>query len=136
MVRFYTRDFCTANAEAAVDYLALFCPNSDLTSALGKAQTALCHEALRELVLESRDFAQLLGDVQPDSKRIRGAIEQRLPILELIDQADFLRTVTIQAASIADDNGRITDAVLLYHLADDYDNIIAVVKRSLSDAIA
>ncbi|MCJ1308804.1 hypothetical protein MMC25_002459 [Agyrium rufum] len=136
MIGYYTRDFRTANPEAAVDYLSLFCLNSDLPGPLGKSQTDLCHEALRELVLESRDFALLLGDVEADGTRRKGAIAQRVPILKLRDQQDFLRTVTVQAASIADDNGRITDAVLLYHLADDYDNVITIINRALSDAIA
>ncbi|MCJ1476998.1 hypothetical protein MMC13_005669 [Lambiella insularis] len=136
MVGYYTRDFRTSNAVAAVDYLTLICLNVDLPGEAGKSQAPLCHEALRELVLETREFAQLLGDVRADGTRIKGAIEQRLRLIGIADQEAFLRTVTLQAASIADDNGRTTDAVLLYHLAEDYDNVITIVNRSLSDAIA
>ncbi len=42
----------------------------------------------------------------------------------------------MQAASVADDNGRTTDAVLLYHLAGEYDNVIVIINRALSEAIA
>lgn len=136
MLGYYTRDFRGRNVEAAVDYLALICLNSDLPSAMGKSQTALCHEALRELVLETREFAQLLGDIRSDGTRLKGAIEQRLKLIGLADQEDFLQTVTTQAASVADDNGRTTDAVLLYHLAEDYDNVITIINRALSEAIA
>ena len=136
MLGYYTRDFRAANAEAAVDYLTLICLNADLPGAMGRSQTALCHEALRELVLETREFAQLLGDIQGDGTRLKGAIEQRLKLLRLADQEDFLKTVTIQAASVADDNGRTTDAVLLYHLAEEYDNVIQIINRALSEAIA
>jgi nuclear pore complex protein Nup93 len=136
MLGYYTRDFRTANVEAAVDYLALICLNSDLQGSLGKPQTALCHEALRELVLETREFASLLGDIHTDGTRIKGAIEQRLKLIGLADQEDFLKTVTVQAAAVADDNGRTTDAVLLYHLAEDYDNVIAIINRALSEAVA
>ncbi|KAI5310384.1 hypothetical protein KEM55_007706, partial [Ascosphaera atra] len=45
-------------------------------------------------------------------------------------------TITIQAAAIADDKGLITDAARLYHLAEEYDKVIALINRSLSDAIA
>lgn len=121
---------------AAVDYLALICLDAQLPGAIGKSQVSLCHEALRELVLETREFAQLLGDIQGDGTRLKGAIEQRLKLIGLADQEDFLKTVTIQAASVADDNGRTTDAVLLYHLAEDYDNVIQIINRALSEAIA
>ncbi|KAL8643684.1 MAG: hypothetical protein Q9226_008189, partial [Calogaya cf. arnoldii] len=136
MLGYYTRDFRTSNLDAAVDYLVLICLNIDLPGAAGKAQASLCHEALRELVLESREFAQLLGDIHKDGTRLKGTIEQRLNLIGLSDQEMFLKTVTVQAASVADDNGRTTDAVLLYHLAEDYDNVIAIVNRALSDSLA
>lgn len=136
MLGYYTRDFRSANVVAAVDYLTLMCLNADLPGTLGTSQTSLCHEALRELVLETREFAQLLGDIRSDGTRIRGAIEQRLRLIRLADQEEFLMTVTVQAASVADDNGRTTDAVLLYHLAEDYDNVIVIINRALSEAIA
>ena len=136
MLGYYTRDFRSGNVEAAVDYLTLICLDASLPGALGKAQALLCHEALRELVLETREFAKLLGDIHSDGTRLRGAIEQRLKLIGLADQEEFLRTVTLQAASVANDNGRITDAVLLYHLAEDYDNVIAIINRALSEAIA
>lgn len=103
---------------------------------MGKSQAALCHEALRELVLETREFAQLLGDIQSDGTRLKGAVELRLKLIKLADQEDFLKAVTLQAASVADDNGRTTDAVLLYHLAEDYDNVIIIINRALSEAIS
>lgn len=63
MVGLYTADFRTANATAAVDYLTLICLNADLTGDIGKAQRELCHQALIEVTLETREFAQLLGDI-------------------------------------------------------------------------
>ena len=136
MVGYYTRDFRAGNVESAVDYLTLICLNADLPGAIGKSQSSLCHEALRELVLETREFAQLLGDIRSDGTRLKGAIEKRLKLIALADQEEFLKVVTIQAASVADDNGRVTDAVLLYHLAEDYENVISIINRALSEAIA
>jgi nuclear pore complex protein Nup93 len=99
-------------------------------------QVALCHEALREIVLESREFALLLGDMRSDGQRIAGLIEERMKLIGLDETGDFMRTITMQAASIADDNGRTTDAVLLYHLAAEYDNVIVTINRALSEAVA
>ena len=136
MIGYYTRDFRAGNVEMAVDYLALLCLNADLPGQIGNSQSALCHEALRELVLETREFARLLGDIRSDGTRIKGVIEERLEIINLENQEDFLKTVTIQAASVADDNGRITDAILLYHLSEDYDNVISIINRALSEALS
>jgi nuclear pore complex protein Nup93 len=135
MIGYYTRDFRSGNAEAAVDYLTLICLNADLDGELGKSQASVCHEALRELVLETREFAHLLGDIRSDGTRIKGAIENRLRLIHLANQEEFLNAVTIQAAVVADDSGRTTDAVLLYHLAEDYDNVITIINRALSEAM-
>ncbi|KAF2153705.1 NIC-domain-containing protein [Myriangium duriaei CBS 260.36] len=136
MIGFYTRDFRSASPTAAADYLTLICLNGDISGEQRKRQTELCHEALRELVLETREFAQLLGDIRSDGQRIKGAIEARLKLIRIDDSAAFLRHITIGAAQIADENGRVTDAVLLYHLAEEYDDVISVASRALSDAIA
>ncbi|KAJ5096250.1 hypothetical protein NUU61_005606 [Penicillium alfredii] len=132
----YTREFRTGFVEAAVDYFTLICLNADLPDSLGKSQASVCHEALREFILETRDFAKLLGDIRADGTRIKGVIEQRLDLIRLEDQEEFLKTITMQAAAVADDKGLITDAVLLYHLAENYDRVIDIINRALSDAIA
>ncbi|KAF4550932.1 Nucleoporin NIC96-like protein [Elsinoe fawcettii] len=136
MIGYYTRDFRAASPTNAADYLALIALNSDASGDLGSRQLNLCHEALRELVLETREFAQLLGDIRFDGQRIKGAIEARLPLIRITDSAQFLCQITIGAAQIADENGRVTDAVLLYHLAEEYDDVVSVCARALSDAIA
>jgi nuclear pore complex protein Nup93 len=132
----YTREFRTGNVEAAIDYFALICLNADLPGSLGNSQASVCHEALREFILETRDFAKLLGDIRADGVRIKGAIERRLKLIKLVDQEEFLRTITIQAAAVADDKGLVADAVLLYHLAEDYDHVIDIINRALSETVA
>jgi nuclear pore complex protein Nup93 len=136
MLGYYTRDFRAADVTSAVDYLTLIHLNADLEGENGKAQAELCHLALRELVLETREFSKLIGDVRPDGQRISGLVEERGPLVGLREEDDFIKAVTLQAARYADDNGRTTDAVLLYHLAGDYDSVITIVSRSLSEAIS
>lgn len=136
MIGYYTRDFRAADVVSAVDYLTLICLNQDLAGEAGRRHSALCHEALRELVLETREFSKLIGDIRPDGRRIRGIIEERGPLIGLNAEDDFVNTVTLQAASFADENGRTTDAVLLYHLAGEYDTVVSIVSRALSEAIS
>lgn len=136
MIGYYTRDFRAADVVSAVDYLTLICLNRDLGGEAGRRQSNLCHEALRELVLETREFSKLIGDIRPDGQRIRGIIEIRGRLIGLSDEDDFINTVTLQAASFADENGRTTDSVLLYHLAGEYDAVVAIVSRAISEAIS
>lgn len=138
LVGYYTGDFRFTNAEAAADYLTLLCLNADLPGEMGKSYARLAHLALKDLVLSTREFALLLGDVQSDGRRLPGAIEQRVPLLRLDEsrRGAFLADLTIQSARAADDSGRTTDAVLLYHLAGEYDNVIVICNRSLSDSLA
>lgn len=135
LLAYHTATFRTALPTPAVDYLSLICLNSDLTPAsLGSAQTSACHECLRQLCLETREFAKLLGDIRSDGTRIPGSIEQRANLIKLESHEDFLKAVTLQAAAIADERGQIADAVLLYHLCEDYDNVVSILNRALADA--
>ncbi|KAI1083832.1 NIC-domain-containing protein [Whalleya microplaca] len=136
MLGYYTRDFRAADVASAVDYLTLIHLNADLGGEAGRQQAELCHAALRELVLETREFSKLIGDIRPDGQRIAGLIEERGSLIGLGEEDDFVRTVTLQAARFADDNGRTTDAVLLYHLAGDYDSVVTIISRALSEAVA
>ncbi|KAI0485685.1 Nup93/Nic96-domain-containing protein [Xylaria cf. heliscus] len=126
MLGYYTRDFRAADVNSAVDYLTLICLNADLGGEAGRQQAELCHVALRELVLETREFSKLIGDIRPDGRRITGLIEERGPLIGLREEDDFVRAVTLQAARFADDNGRTTDAVL----------VVTIVSRALSEAIS
>ncbi|KAM0815156.1 putative Nucleoporin NIC96 [Seiridium cardinale] len=136
MLGYYTRDFRAADVASAVDYFTLICLNADLEGEAGRSQVELCHLALRELVLETREFSKLIGDIRPDGHRITGLIEERGPLIGLREEDDSIKAVTIQAARYADENGRTTDAVLLYHLAGDYDSVVTIVSRALSEAIS
>jgi nuclear pore complex protein Nup93 len=85
-----------------------------------------------ELVLETREFAVLLGDIRADGQRIKGSIEQRLQLIGIENELEFLRHITLVAARTAEDQSRTTDAALLYHLAEDYDKVVQIVNDAVS----
>ena len=137
LVAYYTASFRMAWPVAGVDYLALICLNSDLTpSSLGKTHTDACHECLRQLCLETREFARLLGDIRTDGTRMIGAIEEKQSLIKIETHDDFVKAVTIQAAAIASERGQVADAVLLYHLSEEYDDVVKILNQALADAIA
>jgi hypothetical protein len=125
-----------ARADAAAEYLILICLNADLQGEAGKEQASLCHEALRELVLETREFSTLLGDVKANGEGTEGLIKSRLELIKLADENALIRNITQEAAKTADDNGRTNDAVLLCHLAGEYDLVVSILNRSLSEALS
>ncbi|KAF2191023.1 NIC-domain-containing protein [Zopfia rhizophila CBS 207.26] len=132
----YTSDFRAARADSAAEYLILICLNADLPGEAGKHQSALCHEALRELVLETREFLTLLGDVKTNGRSTLGLIQQRLLLINLDDNNALLNTIIREAAKMADDSGRTTDAALLCHLAAEYDSVVSILNRALSEALS
>jgi nuclear pore complex protein Nup93 len=142
LVGFFTASFRSAKPAVATDYLVLLALNADLPGESGRRQGRLCLDALRELVLETREFAQLLGDIRSDGQRIPGAIQLRANLIQksMSDERDieltkFIKDLTVQAALAADEGGRTTDAVLLYHLAEEFDNVLTIVNRTLSEAL-
>jgi nuclear pore complex protein Nup93 len=110
--------------------------NADLPGEAGKQQASLCHEALRELVLETREFSTLLGDLRLNGNKVEGLIQERLPLINLADQAALIKNITQEAAKTADDNGRTNDAVLLCHLAEEYDAVVQLLNRALAEALS
>ncbi|KAI5296349.1 hypothetical protein KEM52_003699 [Ascosphaera acerosa] len=131
----YTRDFRAGDVEAAIDYFSLICLNADSRGEIGRSQLTVCHEALREFILESREFTKLLGDIRSDGTRIKGAIEQRSKLYGVHNDTEFFKTITLQAAAVAADKGLITDAARLYHLAEEYDRVLCLLAQTLSEAI-
>ncbi|KAI2784076.1 Nup93/Nic96-domain-containing protein [Daldinia loculata] len=122
MLGYYTRDFRAADVASAVDYLTLICLNADLGGEAGRQQAELCHAALRELILETREFSKLIG-----------LVEERASLIGLREEDDFVKTVTLQAARFADDNGRTTDAVLVaisLEIGEDPMRLMPVKPRS------
>lgn len=134
LMGFYTRDFRRSDPIYAVEYLVLISLNKDLKE--GKEHLKMCQEALKELVLETREFSQLLGDIQYDGSRHPGAIERLMDLIGLTNIDDYLQGITKQAALKAEEDGRIADAVLLYQLAQDCDTVINIINKALGDMLS
>jgi nuclear pore complex protein Nup93 len=122
----YIKSFKFSDPRIAVEYLILIC--------LFPKETNTCHEALKELILETREFAILLGKVNSAGVRVPGKIEQRRSLIAL--DKDFLNKVTEQAAITADKEGRIYDGLLLYQLAEEYEIVISIISRLLGEYLS
>ncbi|GAA5917547.1 hypothetical protein JCM8208_005072 [Rhodotorula glutinis] len=132
----YTRLFAQSDAVEALQYLYLVCLNADLPAPRGDEQVALAHEYVRQLVMETRHYSELLGDVRNDGTKVPGQIERDLKLLHLADSRAYLLGIVKSAAERADLEQRFSEAILLYNLAEEYDAVIAVLNVELGNALS
>ncbi|ODV64135.1 linker nucleoporin NIC96 [Ascoidea rubescens DSM 1968] len=130
LLGYYTRSFRFSETRASVEYLLLICLRKD------KHQIEIAHEALRELVLETREFSMLLGDINSDGTALPGRIEERKELLYLQNEKEYLDKIAEKAAIKADEEGRIYDSLLLYQLSEKHDTVISIVNKLLADLLS
>ncbi|GAA5959783.1 hypothetical protein JCM3765_000101 [Sporobolomyces pararoseus] len=136
LIHRYTRSFVHTDALEALQYLYLICLNADLPGERGKEQVELAHEFVRELVMDTRQYSTLLGDVRNDGTKIPGQIEKDLKLLHLPDARSYLLSIVKSAALRADTEQRFSEAILLYNLAEEYDSVVSVLNLELSNSLA
>jgi nuclear pore complex protein Nup93 len=131
----YAKNFIRTSSATSFEYLSLITLNIDLPQPTATHQTSALQEAIRDLVIESRDFVTLLGDIRPDGTRDPGVIERKARILNLSPAAvrEYIRSIVEKAALLVDDEGDTASAVLLYHLSEDYSLVLVTVNRRLAD---
>ncbi|GAA5894119.1 hypothetical protein JCM6882_007988 [Rhodosporidiobolus microsporus] len=128
----YTRLFARTDAAEALQYLYLICLSADTNP--GEVEKA--HELVRELVMETRQYGALLGDVRGDGTKVPGQIERDLKLLHLPDSRAYLLDIVKAAASRADLEQRFSEAILLYNLAEEYDAVISVLNVELGNSLS
>ncbi|KAK4050856.1 nuclear pore complex subunit [Microbotryomycetes sp. JL201] len=136
LIQRYTRAFAHTDTEEALNYLYLVCLNADVPEPIGKEQVSLCHDYIRELVMDTRKYSQLLGDVRNDGTKIPGQIERDLKLVHLKDERSYLLGIVKAAAQRADQEKRFSEAILLYNLAEEYDSVIAVLNAELGVSLS
>ncbi|EPY51188.1 nucleoporin Npp106 [Schizosaccharomyces cryophilus OY26] len=108
-----------------VDYIACI--------SLVSSYKTCCMNLVKILLLQSHDFSKFLGDIREDTERTTGLLDLYLPLVPF-DQ-DSLQALYAEGARNADDDGRYGDSILLYHLLGDYDTVIGVAVKNLSQSI-
>lgn len=141
LIGHYTRFFRQNMPTLAVDYITLISlsPQTkfvdtqlDKSKESGTPSQLAAREGLRELVLETRRFSELLGDVEVFTEQgISGSIENRINLVGLNDRAQYRYSIAERAAETANKQGYTLDAILLYRLARDYTHVFALVNSHL-----
>ncbi|KAG4305809.1 hypothetical protein PORY_000719 [Pneumocystis oryctolagi] len=63
-------------------------------------------------------------------------IEKKFELIQLQNENEYLKTITEQAALQADDDGRTSDAILLYHLSEDFDTVVSIINKVLGESLS
>jgi nuclear pore complex protein Nup93 len=66
LIHRYQRPFAKEDTSEALQYLLLIALNKDAPEPVGKEQRAICHDYIRELVIDTEKYAELLGDLRID----------------------------------------------------------------------
>ncbi|CDZ96438.1 Cullins [Phaffia rhodozyma] len=136
LIQRYIKPFAKNDPLGALQYIYLVCLSADAPSPIGQEQVQLAHEMIRELVLESGRYAELLGDIRTDGTKVPGVIERDMKLAHIPDERTYLLGIVQAAAARSSAQQRLSDAIILYNLAEDYDTVIAVLNKALGSSLS
>ncbi|KAI5953823.1 NIC96 [Candida margitis] len=123
----YTTTFKISDPKVACEYLIM----------IALVDEQLSHDALRELLLVTREFGALIGELYPETGFIEpGVLETQRKLIGLDDINAFHHEIVRATAIKCEDEGRVFDALLLYQLARDYEATVVLMNNKLADIIA
>lgn len=130
----YTRTFKISDPKVASQYLILIAISKGGKS---KEEIAKCHEALRELILVSREFNLLLGELNPvNGEKVPGILEKQRFLINLSELSQFYHQIIEVTSVRCEEEGRIFDALTLYQLCQDFDTVVSLINKLLSEIFA
>lgn len=130
----YTRSFKISDPKVAAQYLILIC-----VARGGKDSEVVnqCHEALRELVLVSREYGPLLGDLNNETGEVTpGILEKQRSLFGLENLSSYQNKIIGLSAKRCEEEGRIFDALRLRQLCQEYDTVVVLINKYLSELLS
>eukprot|EP00698_Gefionella_okellyi_P023163 TRINITY_DN7825_c0_g1_i1.p1 TRINITY_DN7825_c0_g1~~TRINITY_DN7825_c0_g1_i1.p1 ORF type:complete len:836 (-),score=197.95 TRINITY_DN7825_c0_g1_i1:20-2527(-) len=117
LIRSYARSFSGTDPKEALQYFVTI-HDADFK-----------YQCIKSLVLESKEFDLLLGCRTMNGSLQPGAISS-------VMQPSDVKAITSYAAKESADHGRYADAVKLYDLAEEYDDVVGLLVKQLSQVVA
>lgn len=84
------------------------------------------NRAIKEFILESREYDALLGVIQPNGQHKGGCLSQLMP-------SDEVMEIVSLAARDAESDGKFMDALRLFDLCGDFDRVINILNQQLAE---
>lgn len=130
----FTRTFKISDPKVAAQYLILICMSKGGHS---EQETDKCHEALRELILLSREFGLLLGELNEENgDSSSGILKKQRSLINLPDLQNFYHQIVEVSAGRCEGEGRIFDALRLYQLCQEFNTVVSLLNKFLSEIIS
>lgn len=103
-----------------------------LASSVSPQYNISCQNAIRDVILASGNFSLVLGDLAADGTFRPGLLSKFAPLMNLGDEKSFVESITKSAAVKCQKEDKYRDAVHLYNLAGDYDKVLQILCRKMS----
>jgi nuclear pore complex protein Nup93 len=103
----------------------------------------ICQVSIRDAVLVSGSISSILGDITADGSQRPGIIAKFSPLMtsngfgnSLEDQRRFINSLTKSAAAKCEKDDKFLDAVHLYNLAGEYEKVLEIICRKMSQTFS
>lgn len=103
----------------------------------------ICQESIRDAILASGSISAILGDTAADGSHRPGIISRLAPLMSsngignsLEEQRRFMHSLTKSAAIKCEKDDKFIDAVHLYNLSGDYDKVLQIICRKMSQTFS
>lgn len=134
----YIRQFVKIDGKEALQYVCSVCLAADQGDGVGKEQVENAWELVRRIIVLGNSgpgWEELVGGFRSDGSRFSGVIEQGATLLQLKDSKQFNEQILVRAAKHCEENDRISEAIKLYNLAEDYSTVISCLAQSLGNTV-
>lgn len=115
-------------------------------SLVPQGYNTICQDSIRDVILASGSLSAILGDTAADGSHRHGIISRFAPLMSggigtsnhnnLEEQRRFMHNLTKSAAAKCEKDDKFIDAVHLYNLAGDYDKVLQIICRKMSQTFA
>ncbi|EJT98918.1 NIC-domain-containing protein [Dacryopinax primogenitus] len=135
LIQRYIRHFTRIDPKEALQYVYLITLSSDAPGDTGKEQVAYAHSLCRQIAFESPNYEELLGGRRRDGLSFPGAIEQNMKLLHLADAKQYHQSIVLNLALQYHSEKRLIDAVKLYNLAGEYNDVMKLLIQAIGDTL-
>lgn len=129
----YVQVYISKNSRQAVHYLSLLTLYSPKQGYSTNEMIELAKSYICRFAMSSKDFKNLLGS--HEDKRIPGLIDQVRGLLNINTETEYAQQIIYPIAEKCVQTGHCMDAVYAYSLSGDYNSMVDVLAKELSDAL-
>lgn len=136
LVSTIAKSFSAADVLDAVQYYLIL-------SLASHEYNSICQESIRDAVLASGSISSILGDITADGSQRPGIIAKFAPLMSsnglgnnIDNQRRFINSLTKSAAAKSEKDDKFMDAVHLYNLACEYEKVLEIICRKLSQTFS